>query len=453
MSSVPLLRNVHTLSFRLAGLYALLFIASVGVLGAIVYWAVENALEQQLEARIDADIALLQAEFRTEGLGELIGEVGERIDNILDDGLDYLVVDASGTRLAGNLPSIPGKVGWSDAVYREGSNGADRYRVNVALLDNGVRLAVGDDLRFIEQINRAVLRTLGWLILAILILSLAGGLILGAGFLRRVDAINRTAEAIIAGDFKQRIPQSGTNDSVDQLSANLNRMLDRIESLMESLRQVSINVAHELKTPLTRLLTKLETTLREPRSALEYQTAIRAAVDETNQTLRTFSALLRIAQIESGSRRAGFRRVDLSALFTIVAEDFAALAEEGDMSLSAAIEPGITIQGDEELLTQMLANLLENAIQHTQAGSAIRVALQRTTMGLVGSVADNGVGVPEEELERIFQRFYRLARSDSKPGSGLGLALVAAVADIHGIALSADNATGLRISMTFRPPD
>lgn len=453
MSSVRIPRIVETVSFRLTGLYALIFTGSVTVLAGTVLWAVEGALHRQIEARIDADIALLEAEFRLEGLEELILEIGERQVNILDDELDYLVVDAAGQRLAGNLPTLPDTVGWSDVAYSDGGESEERYRVRVVSLADGIRLAVGDDLRPIDDIKNATIRAFGWITLAVLALSVAGGLFISLGFFRRVDAINRTAESVIGGDLRERIPIRGTSDSLDRLSINLNRMLDRLAALMDSLRQVSSEIAHELRTPVTRLRNKLEAALDKTKTHGEMRSAIRAAIDETNEILRTFSALLRIAQVESGSRRAAFRPIDLSALFRTAVDDFIPSAEEEGKIITAEIWPGIVVGGDAELLTQMLANLLENAIRHTPKGTRIEVTLQSTASGAVGGVADDGPGVPAEHREHIFQRFYRLERSRPAPGGGLGLALVAAVADLHGIKLSAvDNAPGLRIEMRFEAP-
>ena len=318
------------------------------------------------------------------------------------------------------------------------------------MLGDGIRLAVGDDLAMIREINKAFFDALGWVLLAVILLSLAGGPLLSLGFLGKVDAVTRTADAIISGHLGQRIPLRGTNDEFDRLSTALNRMLDHITNLMESVRQVSNDIAHDLRTPLTRLRLKLETVRALVESNPTHRIPIEAAIAETDEILDTFSALLRIAQIEAGSRRAGFCELDLSEVFENIADAFRAAAEAEDKVLIANIQPDIRILGDRELLTQMLANLIENAIRHTPKNSRIEMTLTRTPSQIIGSVADDGPGVPANEREHIFRRLYRLDRSRTTPGSGLGLALVAAVAGLHGAGLSvSDNMPGLKITMKF----
>jgi signal transduction histidine kinase len=274
-------------------------------------------------------------------------------------------------------------------------------------------------------------------------------LLLSLGFLRRVDSITRTAAAIIEGDLSQRIPIRGTNDDLDRLSTTLNQMLNRITELMESLRQVSNDIAHDLRTPLARLRHKLEEA-QALSSGPEQISMLEASIAVTDEVLDTFAALLRIAQVEAGTRRAGFQTVDLSEVFENVAHAFDAAAEAEGNTLICNVQAGLVIQGDKELLTQMLANLLENAIRHTPAKSRIEIKLARDASGLVGSVEDDGPGVPAEEHEHIFRRFYRLERSRTTPGNGLGLAIVAAIANVHNIRLTiVDRAPGLSITMRF----
>jgi signal transduction histidine kinase len=242
----------------------------------------------------------------------------------------------------------------------------------------------------------------------------------------------------------------GTNDNFDLLSRTLNQMLDRIQALMESMTHVSNHIAHALRTPLSRLQRKLEAARSDAKCNPSCESAIVAAQLETERLLETFSALLRIAQIEAGARYFGFREVDLSTLFKTVCEAYAAAAEDEDKVITANITPSLAASGDKELLTEMLANLLDNAVRHTPKGAHIEVSLARNHSQIVASVADDGLGVPQEARNWIFQRFYRLERSAKVQGNGLGLALVAAVAGLHGVQLSVeDNAPGLRIMMRF----
>jgi signal transduction histidine kinase len=453
MSFARLPRIVRTASFGLAILYAALLAASVVILGAIVYWTVQTSLERQMTSRIDAEIDLFQEEFKSEGLQALIREVRERTAYF--PALDYLVLDARGNRLAGNLSRMPKSLGWTDIETEAEAQALTRdverqFHVRSVMLGDGVRLAVGDDLGPVEQIQEAFLEALGSVLLAFLLLSLTGGLFLSRSFLRQVDAITQTAEAIIDGNLDRRIPLRGTDDNFDRLSSTLNRMLDRIKLLMESLSQVSNDIAHALRTPLGRLRQKLEMARADIEPSPKSEAAIDAAIAEADTILDTFSALLRIAQIEAGTRQAGFRQIDLSTLFETVAEAYSAAAEDQGKELIAEIEPALAGWGDRDLLTEMLANLLDNAIRHTPKGTRIEVSLAHSGSKLVASVADNGPGIPAEELECVFRRFYRLERSITTPGNGLGLSLVAAVAELHGMELRAENnAPGLRMTMTF----
>jgi signal transduction histidine kinase len=291
---------------------------------------------------------------------------------------------------------------------------------------------------------------LGWALLAFLVLTLAAGALLSSAFLRRVDAIARTAEAIIDGDLGSRVPLRGTNDNFDRLSATLNRMLDQIHLLMESLSQVSNDIAHALRTPLGRLRQRLEVARATSKANSKCTTTIDAALDETDNILDTFSALLRIAQIESGTRTAGFREIDLSKLFETVSEAFSAAAEDGGRTLTAKIAPSLNFWGDGDLISEMLANLLDNAIRHTPQGAHIEVSLVNDGSQLVATVADDGPGVPKSDRERIFRRFYRVEGSIRTAGTGLGLSLVAAVAELHGMKFCAtDNKPGLRVTLIF----
>ena len=267
-------------------------------------------------------------------------------------------------------------------------------------------------------------------------LGIGGGALLSRAFLARVDAIARTAEAIIDGDLARRVPVRGTGDDLDRLAGTLNHMLDRIGALMDSLRQVSADVAHDLRTPLSRLYQRLEDARLHARSVAEYEAAVDGALAEAEGLLDTFSALLRIAQVEGASPRAGFGDVDLSAVADAVADAYRPDAEEGGRHLTADVTPGVVVCGDQELLTQALANLVENALRHTPAGTRIGVSLSREHVtGACLTVEDDGPGVHAEDLPHLTHRFYRGEHSRTTPGNGLGLSLVAAVAELHGAEL------------------
>jgi signal transduction histidine kinase len=283
-----------------------------------------------------------------------------------------------------------------------------------------------------------------------IVLGFVGGLVLSRTFLARVGAISRAAEKIAQSDLAERIPRSNKADDLDDLAGTLNRMLDRIAGLMATLRHVSNDIAHDLRTPLGKLRLRLDTVLRSAHTVGAYEAAVRRAIDDLDSVLETFAALLRIAQIEAGKRRSGFKQMSLSAMVQEVVEAFSPSAEESGHALSARIAAGVNAIGDSELVTQMLVNLTENSLNHTPAGTAIEISLERTSNGSCLSVADRGPGVPPEERERIFQKFYRLEQSRTTPGTGLGLSLVAAVADLHGVRVRVeDNQPGLLVALDF----
>jgi signal transduction histidine kinase len=262
-------------------------------------------------------------------------------------------------------------------------------------------------------------------------------------------AISGTAEAIIDGDLARRVPVEGGQDDLARLALTINRMLDRIAGLMDSLRQVSNNIAHDLRTPLTRLRQRLELSLGQARDPA-YRAQIEGALREVDALLKTFSALLRIAEVEAGARRAAFRRLDLAALARTAVEDFTPAAEDAGQDLALSGSGPVWIEGDPDLITQMIVNLVENALRHTPRGSRVRCSVQGVGEKATVTVQDNGPGVCESEHERLFERFYRLERSRSTPGSGLGLSLVAAVAWLHHAQIKIEDARpGLHISIAF----
>lgn len=456
-------RIFRTAGFRLAALYAALFGVSVIVLFAVVYWLVGGALRQQMAANIEGDVAALVEDHRSGGLSHVAEAVARRLRSGLHRTTFYLLRDAAGRKLAGNLPNLlPARAGWqnlptsldTENAADDGPDAGNERRVLAfgTALPDGAFLVVGEDPDRIDEVEEAIVRAFGWAFAVTLLLGGIGGTALSFGFLRRVDAINRTIRRIVDGRLSDRVPTRGANDELDRLALNLNEMLDRVQMLMESLRQVSNDIAHDLRTPLSRLRQQLESARDEARSMADYEAAVDAAIADADAILGMFAALLRIAQIEAGTRRAAFSALDLSSLFRSIAETYGAVAEEREQTLTAEIEPGIHGRGDRELLTQMLANLVENAIRHTPRGARIRLALERRAAGPLGSVADNGPGIPGEAREKVFRRFFRLERSRSTAGSGLGLSLVAAVADLHGIAVTlADNEPGLKVMLQFAP--
>jgi len=449
---VPLPRLVSTASFRLSALYAVLFGGCVLLLGAAAFWSTRSALETQLTRRIEAEMTLLEQEFRSNGIDRLIATVQQRTR--IKGNLDYFVLDTAGKRLAGDLPTTD-RLGW--VVFDGGQNAGgeqsdenEAVRVLVKQLDGGFRLGVGEDLEQVGEMEETFLGILASALGIVLVLGIGGGLLLSAAFLRRVDMITRTADAIIDGDLSRRIERTGSGDDFDHLSATLNVMLDRIAGLMENLRQVSSDIAHDLRTPLSRLRQDLEEAQKRDLSAADFKRVIEDAVAEADVLLETFSALLRIAQIEAGTRRSAFRPVDLSDVMRTVAEAYAPAVEESGRTLRTDIAEGVQVGGDRGLLSQLFVNLVENALHHTPPGTTIALRLSGQSAGVVAEVADTGPGIPADERVKVFRRFYRLERSRTAPGSGLGLSTVAAIVELHHAAIELlDNEPGLRVVIRF----
>ena len=446
-------RLLRTASFRLSALYAVVFGAFVLALGSIALWSTRSVIEEQLTRRIETEMALLDQEFRSNGLDRLVAVIQQRTRSEPNLDYDYFLADPAGNRLAGNLP-VTNQLGWNEISAREDasedqSGKLERVRVLVRQLGDGLRVGVGEDLEQVDELEETFLRVLASALGIVLVLGIGGGLLLSAGFLRRLDAITRTADAIIAGDLSRRIERTGSGD-FDHLAGTLNTMLDRIAGLIENVRQVSSDIAHDLRTPLSRLRQDLEEAKEKDLTATDYRKVVERAVGDADLLLDTFSALLRIAQIEAGTRRSAFRVVDLSEVMRTLADAYAPPAEESGRPLRTEIADAIRITGDRELLSLLFANLVENALHHTAPGTTISLRLAREEIGVIAEVADTGAGIPEEERTKVFQRFYRLERSRTTPGSGLGLSTVAAIVVLHQASIELlDNKPGLRVAVRF----
>lgn len=447
-------RTLKSASFRLAAAYAALFTTSVLVLATVIYVLVTSLVDSGFNARIAGEARTLSAEFGAGGPHRLLQAITERQRDRLAGGLDYSLVDSAGRHLFGSIPAGACTPGW--VSFRGPPDGdeppgeMEELKVLKTPLPGGYCLMIGDDTGKIRVFGRLILKSFGWGLFLSLTLAVLGGIFLSSRFLKRIEAMNRTAEAIIEGDLKRRVPRRGAGDDLDKLAATLNRMLDRITGLMESLRHVSNDVAHDLRTPMGRLRHILEESRRTARTPEQLGDAIDRALGEVDGILDTFGAILRIAQIESGSRRSGFQKLVLSDLVRDVCDSYAPSFEDSSKTLLREIEPAVWVNGDRELLIQSLANLLENALAHTPPHATVTVGLRRTDGRIELTVADDGTGVPEGERERIFQRFYRLEHSRTVAGNGLGLNMVAGVAELHaGTVVASDNRPGLRVAMSL----
>jgi signal transduction histidine kinase len=457
---VNLNRYLRTTSFRLVAVYTGAFVASIAGLFALVYWVTSSALTEQLKASIDAETTMLIGRFEKGGMGGLADEINKRLSSNGRIAYVYLLQDAAGRKVKGNLGPRQPFTGWRELPVPERlakrsaqdprDNLEDAMLVKGRLLPDGAFLLVGVDRFHVFETQEAIIRAFSWAAAAAILLALTGGTLVTVGFLRRVDVINRTSQEIIAGNLSERIPQRGVDDEMDRLAENINEMLDRIQVLMEGLRQVSNDIAHDLRTPLSRLKQRLDTARQTARTIEDYDHAIEDALVDADTALATFAALLRIAQIESGSRRSSFAKVNLSQIIEDVVATYRPVAEDLGKSVQTDISPAIETLGDRELLVQMFVNLLENALRHTPEHAQVSISLGTVRDAPVAVVADNGLGIPKMERSKVFRRFYRLDKSRLTPGSGLGLALVAAVAELHRIHVQLeDNKPGLRVVLRF----
>lgn len=449
---MPSIRFHRTAAFRLALGIALLVSILTAILFAIVYWDFSSFARAQLESTIVHEATQLSKEAEEEGVPHLAERL--RATEVYPRGrtFEYAMFSAMGTRVLGSLSVPAGAVGWI-TVPMPGDEPGETAEMAVAF---GIRLADGSTLvvardtdvflDFRERLAKTLAAGAGLTVL----LALLGGAIISRRSLRRVDEINTTAARIIGGDLSQRLPIWGSGDEFDRLSDILNRMLQKIERLMLDVRHVSSDIAHDLRTPLARLRQGLESLKDEAASTDQFRSGIDKALLEVDGVLATFAALLRIAEVEAGSRAVGFRDVDVGVLCQKLHEAYASAIEDGSRTLSIDTAPGLIVRGDPELLTQAIANLIENAARHTPAGSAITLTANRGAGAVELIVADNGPGIPPELHEAVLGRFARLDPSRGSPGHGLGLALVAAVAELHGAALRLeDNRPGLRAVMNI----
>jgi signal transduction histidine kinase len=460
LAAAQILRNarliVGTHAFRLAALYFVVFAASVlGVL-LFVYLTSAGFVERQTEATLDAEITGLAEQYAQRGLSGLIQIVAARSAGDRGDAMIYLVTDPDGKPLAGNIAAWPAGVPthstWLSFGLERTINGRHEVhpaRARLFVIPGGYRLLVGRDISDAAAFRSEVRTTLLWAGSIALGIGLIGGTVMSRNLLRRVEQVNRTSERVMAGNLSDRIPLRGTSDEFDQLAANLNRMLDQIERLMAAMREVTDDVAHDLRTPLSRLRTRLERALVDPSAGTGQGEAIRAAIDEADRLLATFNALLRIAELESGARLDQTAPVDLSEVARSAADLYEPVTEEKGFALSVVAEPGVRISGDWHLLSQALANLLDNALKYA-GGGQIELRVYHEDGQAILEVADQGPGIPEADRQSVLDRFVRLEPSRTTPGNGLGLSLVRAIVRRHdGSVMLADNRPGLRVRLQF----
>ncbi len=442
-------RIFATTTFRLALLYTIVFGGSVGLLFVFVFLNTSVFAERQVEAAIEAEVQGLRETLERDGVPGLAQAIQRRIDpNFRSDGV-YILTDPQRRRVAGNLLAWPQDteaddlwVNFSIIDMRRAEPSSADVRALQFIVPGGYRLLVGRDIRDARDFRDQLVRSLNIGIGLTVALGLVGGFLFSRSMMGRVERITQTCRRIVRGDLSQRIPGAGQNDELGRLSHSVNEMLDQIERLMKGMREVSDNVAHDLRTPLNRLRVRLEAAL-ERASDPDERAQLEEAIADADALLATFSSLLRIARAEAQVRQS-FTTVDLSGVATEIADLYEALAEDKGVAFKTEIASGITGWGDAHLLAQAFANVVDNAVKYTPSGGTVSFSLGLDGGMAIATVTDSGPGIPGEFREKVFERMYRLDSSRSTAGSGLGLSLVGAVATSHELKIElSDNDPGL----------
>ena len=447
-------KAASTTAFGLSAAAVAFFLFAAAIVVGFLFWQTNNLLTRQVLAALNAEARILASEMKVGGRAKLT-ETVTALSRPGGTGLYYLA-DSNGTKIAGNLNRIPPELEADPRggvfSYQPPKDGSENTRLAVAIpvdLGTDVRLIIGRDIEdqraFADSMRRAFL--LGFGVLSVI--ALLGGLAVSRLILNRIEAITGTSRSIMEGDLSRRIPESGRGGELDALAGNLNEMLDRIEGLMSGLREVSDNIAHDLKTPLNRLRNAAEAALRDPRGGEAYREGLERTIEKADDLIKTFNALLLIARLEAGPLENSVETFDLGRFVEDVSELYTPAAEEAGFALSIEAERGVLLRANRQLIGQAVANLIDNAIKYSRGGepgSAITVRAYRSGDGAAISVSDHGPGISPGDRERALKRFVRLEASRTKPGTGLGLSLVAAVARLHhGEIRLEDNQPGLKV--------
>ena len=455
---------IRTTAFRLTLIYLFLFALFAASLLGYFAWNTRRMITEQITDTVNSELMELTEQYTKAGLRGLVATVEGRA---LRPGANlYLVTTPQGQGVAGNVASLePGVMdhpGWAETFYKrlEETDTKSHYAlVKVSQLSGGFRILVGRDLEERRRLFGIVAKAAQWSVLVVVVLGLGGGIFVGRRVLRRIDAMTGTTQRIMAGDLSGRLPVGRSGDEIDRLAENLNAMLERIEALMAGLKEVSDNIAHDRKTPLTRLRNRAEEALAKSSNEGEYRAALERTIDESDGLIRTFNALLMIARAESGQARDNMTDFDAAEVAHGIHELYEPLAEDKGLTLEVAADAA-TVHGNRELISQALANLVENAIKYGQPVAPrpdggvkspdILIEAHRDGDNVLLSVTDHGPGIPEADRQRAVERFVRLEASRTQPGSGLGLSLASAVATLHGGDLRlADSQPGLRVTLVI----
>ena len=437
---------VRTTAFRLTLFYLFLFALFAASLVGYFAWNTRRLITEQITTTVNAEVGEITDLYNRRGLRGLVFNIESRA---LRPGSNlYLVTTPTGVAIAGNVgslaPGVISTIGWSETAYRrlEDQDRSDhRALVRVAELPDGLRLLIGRDLDERRRMFVIVAKAAQWSVLVVVVLGILGGIFVARRVLQRIDAMTGTTQRIMTGDLSGRLPVGRSGDELDRLAGNLNAMLERIEALMKGLKEVSDNIAHDLKTPLTRLRNRAEEALAKSSCEADYRAALERTIEESDGLIRTFNALLMIARAESGQARGNMDDFDAAEVASGIHELYEPLAEDDGMTLRLKTAPA-PLHGNRELIGQALANLVENAIKYgkpAQPGTVVSldakqilIEARREGDTVLLCVADRGPGIPEADRKHAVERFVRLDSSRSQPGSGLGLSLASAVATLHG---------------------
>lgn len=453
-------RLLRTTAIRLALRYAVFYGLLTGLGLGVLYWATSRYVDAQISAGLENELAALTRFDQEKGRHRLLEVLSDQPVIDAENRRYLLLTSSDGQKLAGDLKGWPPNLRPDNRVRNiwieedlipypvEDQDGF--WPMIATILPDGSRLLIAQSVRQAEDLQEFVLSAMGLILLVIVGLTLLLGWRMGRQMLKRVDLINDTARQIQQGNLARRVPSSGRNDEFDELATHLNRMLAHIEQLINGMREVTDNVAHDLRRPLSRLRNRLEVTLLEARDEQNYRQTIEHAVSDVDGMIKTFNALLEIAQVEAGSYRGEWEDVEFSTLVHDIGELYQGIAERNGQTLGTKIDPGISIRGNRHLLGQAISNLLENAIKYSDSGSEISMSLSAHAGNPLLSVSDTGPGIPSTDTQHVLKRFVRLDSSRSAGGNGLGLSLVSAVASLHKAQLVLkDNHPGLRVELVF----
>lgn len=446
-------RILHSTLFRLSLLYAAFFCISISVLLIFVYYSIVREMEDQIKHRISAQINSSVAAYRAHGIEDVKRQMSDFIEEE-DEGLAIsLLMDPQGKAVSGNLENWPVDVEFSEKWMMfdiESTRGDDYVHILASdiTLPDGHRLLMGYSLRGPNRTKQTVVDVLSVSIVLSLIFTLLGSAMFSRAIKRRLERVNQICAQVIGGNLDVKVPTTGGADEFDQLADNVNKMLSRIVELVKGLQQTSDNIAHDLRTPLNRHRIRLEGLINHLPAPEKCQEQLKSGVEEIDTLVETLNSILRISQAQSGVASSHFVTFDLSATVADVVDFYADLAEQKQITVEQDIAPGVSVTADKSLLTQAIANLLDNAIKYTPRGGKAGITLYAQERMLVCCVSDNGPGIPPEFHEKVKERFFRMETSRTSPGTGLGLSLADAVARLHrGTLTLEDNAPGLTVRL------